>query len=56
VLVNLHLMDLARTYTTRMIGLRGGELVYDGSAADATQADFEQIYGRPIRPDDRLDG
>lgn len=54
VLVNLHLMDLARTYTTRMIGLRGGELVYDGSAADATQADFEEIYGRPIQPNDRL--
>ncbi|WP_426737906.1 phosphonate ABC transporter ATP-binding protein [Plantibacter sp. 2H11-2] len=55
VLVNIHLMDLARTYTTRMIGLRDGELVYDGSAADATEADFERIYGRPIQPDDRLD-
>ena len=48
-------MDLARQYTTRMIGLRAGELVYDGLAADATDADFEQIYGRPIQPVDRLD-
>lgn len=55
VLVNIHLMDLARTYTTRMIGLRDGELVYDGPAADATEQDFERIYGRPIRPGDRLD-
>ncbi len=55
VLVNLHLMDLARQYTTRMIGLRQGELVYDGPAADATDADFEAIYGRPIQPRDRLD-
>jgi len=55
VLVNIHLMDLARQYTTRMIGLRAGELVYDGLAADATDADFEQIYGRPIQPVDRLD-
>lgn len=54
VLVNLHLMDLAREYTTRMIGLRAGEVVYDGSAADATDADFEQIYGRSIQPRDRL--
>ncbi|WP_119698258.1 phosphonate ABC transporter ATP-binding protein [Microbacterium halotolerans] len=54
VLVNLHLMDLARDYTTRMIGLRAGELVYDGSAANATDADFEQIYGRRIQPQDRL--
>lgn len=56
VLVNIHLMDLARQYTTRMIGLRGGEVVYDGPAADATDHDFEQIYGRAIRPDDQLGG
>lgn len=54
VVVNLHLMDLARQYTTRIIGLRAGELVYDGPAADATDADFEAIYGRPIRAHDRL--
>ncbi|MEZ3161139.1 phosphonate ABC transporter ATP-binding protein [Microbacterium sp. BWT-B31] len=54
VLVNIHLMDLARQYTTRMIGLRAGELVYDGPAAAATDADFEEIYGRPIQPNDRL--
>ncbi|RLK52453.1 phosphonate ABC transporter ATP-binding protein [Microbacterium telephonicum] len=54
VLVNIHLMDLARQYADRMIGLRGGEVVYDGPAADATDADFEQIYGRAIRPADRL--
>jgi phosphonate transport system ATP-binding protein len=55
VLINIHLMDLARAYTTRMIGLRDGEVVYDGSAADARESDFEQIYGRPIQPHDRLD-
>ncbi|MEV8339505.1 phosphonate ABC transporter ATP-binding protein [Leucobacter sp. NPDC077196] len=54
VLVNIHLMDLARQYTRRMIGLRDGRVVYDGSAAAATDADFEQIYGRPIQPRDRL--
>lgn len=54
VLVNLHLIDLARQYTTRIIGLRGGELVYDGPAGDATDADFEAIYGRPIQPRDRM--
>ena len=54
VLVNLHLMDLAREYTTRMIGLRAGEVVYDGPAASATDADFEQIYGRQIQPRDRM--
>ncbi|MGO2111023.1 MAG: phosphonate ABC transporter ATP-binding protein [Pseudoclavibacter sp.] len=54
VLVNLHLMDLARQYTTRMIGLRAGQLVFDGPAASATDADFEQIYGRPVQARDEL--
>lgn len=54
VIVNIHLMDLARAYTKRMVGLRDGQVVYDGSAADATERDFEEIYGRPIQPDDRL--
>ncbi|MDX2376156.1 phosphonate ABC transporter ATP-binding protein [Microbacterium sp. LRZ72] len=54
VLVNIHLMDLARQYTSRMIGLRAGEVVYDGPAASATDADFEQIYGRRIQGRDAL--
>ncbi|MEV8252855.1 phosphonate ABC transporter ATP-binding protein [Rhodoglobus sp. NPDC076762] len=54
VITNVHLMDLARTYTTRMIGLRAGEVVYDGPAASATDADFEAIYGRSIAPEDVL--
>jgi phosphonate transport system ATP-binding protein len=47
-------MDLAREYTTRMIGLRAGQVVYDGPASSATDADFEAIYGRPITARDRL--
>lgn len=54
VMVNIHMMDLAREYTTRMIGLRAGEIVYDGPAQDATDADFEQIYGRPIQVRDQM--
>ncbi len=56
VLVNIHLIDLAQQYTARMIGLRAGEVVFDGPAADATGADFEQIYGRSIKAQDRLPG
>jgi phosphonate transport system ATP-binding protein len=55
VLVNLHLLDLAREYGSRMIGMRAGEVVYDGSATAATDADFEGIYGRSLTSADRLD-
>ncbi len=51
-LVNLHFIDMAQEYADRVVGLRAGELVYDGPAASMKEADFEAIYGRKIRPDD----
>ena len=54
-LVNLHFLDLARKYGQRIIGLRFGELVYDGSAASVTDDDFRNIYGRDFTEDDVLD-
>jgi phosphonate transport system ATP-binding protein len=37
-----------------MIGLRAGEIVFDGPAAEATESNFEHIYGRPIKSNDKL--
>jgi phosphonate transport system ATP-binding protein len=51
-LVNLHFIDMAQEYADRIIGLRAGEVVFDGPATGVTEATFEQIYGRQIRPDD----
>lgn len=54
-LVNLHFLDLAREYGQRIIGLRAGELVYDGSASSIADSDFRDIYGRDFTDDDLLD-
>jgi phosphonate transport system ATP-binding protein len=51
-IINLHFLDLARQYGERLIGLRDGELVYDGSIADVDDEIFRDIYGRAITPDD----
>ena len=51
-LVNLHFIDMAQEYADRIIGLRAGELVYNGPAKGMTEKSFEEIYGRSIRPDD----
>jgi phosphonate transport system ATP-binding protein len=51
-LVNLHFVDMAMEYADRIIGLRAGELVYDGSPRGMTEQSFEEIYQRRIRPDD----
>lgn len=52
--VNLHFIDLAREYATRIVGLRAGELVFDGPVETATDDAFSEIYGRPIREDELL--
>jgi phosphonate transport system ATP-binding protein len=51
-LVNLHFVDMAMEYADRVIGLRAGELVYDGPGNAMKESDFEAIYNRKIRPDD----
>jgi phosphonate transport system ATP-binding protein len=51
-IINLHFLDLARQYGERLIGLRDGELVYDGRIADVDDDIFRDIYGRAITPDD----
>ena len=53
-IINLHFLDLARQYGQRLIGLRDGELVYDGDIADVDDDVFREIYGRAITPDDLL--
>ena len=54
--INLHFLDLARTYGRRLIGLRDGQLVYDGDLEDVTEETFREIYGRTVTPDDLLEG
>lgn len=51
-IVNLHFLDLAKVYGERIIGLRAGELVYDGTAAQADETVFRDIYGRSLTADD----
>ena len=53
-IVNLHFLDLAKEFGTRLIGLREGNLVYDGSVDDVSDSDFENIYGRSIKSSDLI--
>ncbi|CAN5748276.1 phosphonate ABC transporter ATP-binding protein [soil metagenome] len=55
-LVNLHFLDLARAYADRIVGLRDGELVFDGPGSEADEKVFEAIYGRSLTADDVLEG
>ena len=53
-IVNLHFLDLARQYGTRIIGLRAGKVVFDGPVSEATDEVFSEIYGRKIKKDELL--
>lgn len=55
VVVNLHFLDLARRYANRIIGMRDGVIVFDGSADEADEDAFEEIYGRSLTAEDVLD-
>ena len=44
-IVNLHQLDVALNYSTRIIGLCKGEIVFDGTPQELTEADIERIYG-----------
>ena len=52
VLINIHHVDLALKYADRVIGIRAGEIVYDGAAKDVTNEVLKQIYGRELAADE----
>jgi phosphonate transport system ATP-binding protein len=54
-IVNLHFLDLAKVYGERIIGMRDGSLVYDGTGEAADETVFRDIYGRSLTADDVLD-
>ncbi len=45
VLASLHFLSLARRYGTRIIALKDGELMFDGSPSEIDEAKFKEIYG-----------
>lgn len=44
-LVNLHQIDVAKAYATRVIGLRKGRIVFDGPPGDMGDDVIQAIYG-----------
>ncbi|MDP2781977.1 phosphonate ABC transporter ATP-binding protein [Devosia sp.] len=45
VICNLHTLDTARRYCDRVIGMRAGQIVFDGRAEELTTAVAREIYG-----------
>lgn len=45
VIAKLHTLDTARRYCDRVIGMRGGRIVFDGAPDDLTTDTAREIYG-----------
>jgi phosphonate transport system ATP-binding protein len=49
VICNLHFLSLVRRYATRVIALRGGEIVFQGQPKEINNDWFRHIYGQEAR-------
>jgi len=45
IVCNLHFLSLVRQYTTRVVALKHGEIVFEGLPSDIDEAWFRRIYG-----------
>jgi len=50
ILINIHHVDLALKYASRVIGIRSGEIVYDGPTTQVTQEILDEIYNGAAVP------
>jgi len=43
---SLHFLDFAKRYGSRIVGMRNGEIVFDGKPEELTEKDIVDIYGK----------
>ncbi len=55
ILVNMHHVDLALNYATRVIGIKAGEIMYDGPASEVNEQVLTEIYGRELTKDELME-
>ena len=52
VLINIHNVAQAKAYTDRIVGLRHGQMIFDGGPSDFNSDALDAIYGGIENPDD----
>ncbi|MFA5006668.1 MAG: phosphonate ABC transporter ATP-binding protein [Candidatus Izemoplasmatales bacterium] len=54
IVANMHHVDLALKYAQRIIGIKDGQIVFDGPAQAITEAKLVEIYGRALKHNEIL--
>ncbi|MFH1593045.1 MAG: phosphonate ABC transporter ATP-binding protein [Candidatus Woesearchaeota archaeon] len=45
-IMSLHFLDFVKRYSSRILGMREGRIVFDGNTEDLTERDIVEIYGK----------
>jgi phosphonate transport system ATP-binding protein len=54
IVANMHHVDLALKYANRIVGIKEGSIVFDGSSQQITDDILVEIYGRSLKHDELL--
>lgn len=54
IIANMHHVDLAKKYSTRIIGVRAGQIVFDGKPEEVDDEACLKIYGRRLNSNENL--
>jgi phosphonate transport system ATP-binding protein len=54
IIANMHHVDLARKYSSRIIGIKAGKIVFDGTPDEVTDEVTLRIYGRSLNNNEKL--
>jgi phosphonate transport system ATP-binding protein len=52
IIANMHHVDVALKFVNRVVGIRGGEIVFDGPSKDVNEEVLKRIYNRELTEDD----
>lgn len=54
IVANMHHVDLALKYSTRIIGINKGKIVFDGKPEEINDEILLKIYGRALKSNEKL--
>ena len=54
IIANMHHVDLAKKYSTRILGVKAGEIVFDGTPEEVDDEACFRIYGRRLNANENL--
>jgi phosphonate transport system ATP-binding protein len=54
IIANMHHVDLAKKYSTRIIGIKAGQIVFDGKPSEIDDEITKRIYGRSLTKNENL--